>query len=94
MGEARDVEVETRTEESEAGKEEGRWKRRPHGGRSLSQSPGSIFPGGLTREQGSFAASWSPIRRGHVGEGAEEDEKGRVLSLSPSPQPGLMLTHI
>lgn len=36
VGDARDVEVETRTEESEAGKEEGRWKRRPPGGRSLA----------------------------------------------------------
>lgn len=35
-GEVRDVKVETRTEESEAGKKEGRWKRRPPGDRSLA----------------------------------------------------------
>lgn len=29
-----------------------------------------------------------------MGEGTEEDEKGRVLSLPPSPQPALLLTHI
>lgn len=85
MGEARDVEVETRTEESEAGKEEERWKRRPPGGRSLASVTRLQLPWRIGWRAGLICCELVIYKKGTRGGGSRRERKGEGPLLVPLP---------